>query len=121
VYWSTSFTYHYKLHLNSTNSCSCEEDIENLKSTVLDLQCRSMKNNLIFTGLHEVSNEYTEDLLRDVLYSELGIDYKIEFGNVHCFGRNAWDGYNWASIPSVTTKAMYITEFNFVVYSQFTI
>jgi hypothetical protein len=37
-----------------------------------------MKNNLIFTGLHEVSNEYTEDLLRDVLHSELGIDYKIE-------------------------------------------
>ena len=75
----------------STNSCSCEEDIESLKSTVLDLQCRSMKNNLIFTGLHEVSNEYTEDLLRDFLYSELGIDYKIEFGNVHRFGRNAWD------------------------------
>jgi hypothetical protein len=43
----------------STKSCSCEEDIESLKSTVLDLQCRSMKNNLIFTGLHEVSNEYT--------------------------------------------------------------
>ena len=71
----------------STNSCSCEEDIESLKSTVLDLQCRSMKNNLIFTGLHEVSNEYTEDLLRDFLHSELGIDYKIEFGNVHRFGR----------------------------------
>ena len=71
----------------STNSCSCEEDIESLKSTVLDLQCRSMKNNLIFTGLLEVSNEYTEDLLRDVLHSELGIDYKIEFGNVHRFGR----------------------------------
>ena len=73
----------------STQSCNCEEDIESLKSTVLDLQCRSMKNNLIFTGLHEVSNEYTEDLLRDVLYSELGIDYKIEFGNVYRFGRNA--------------------------------
>jgi len=35
-------------------------------------------------------NECTEDLLRDFLYSELGIDYKIEFGNVHRFGRNAW-------------------------------
>jgi hypothetical protein len=49
-----------------------------------------MKNNLIFIGLHEVSNENTEDLLRDFLYSELGIDYKIEFCNVHRFGRNSW-------------------------------
>ena len=74
----------------STNSCNCEEDIESLKSTVFDLQCRSMKNNLIFTGLQEVNNECTEDLLRDFLYSELEIDYKMEFGNVHCFGRNSW-------------------------------
>jgi hypothetical protein len=43
-----------------------------------------------FYGLHEVSNEYTEDLLRDFLHSELGIDYKIEFSNVHRFDRNAW-------------------------------
>ena len=49
-----------------------------------------MKNNIIFTGLLEVSNEYTEDLLRDFLYIELGIDYTIEFGNVHRFGRNYW-------------------------------
>ena len=47
----------------STNSCSCEEDIESLKCTILDLQCRSMKNNLIFTDLHEVKNEHIEDLL----------------------------------------------------------
>ena len=61
----------------STNSCSCEEDIESLKSTALDLQCRSLKNNLIFTCLHEVNNEHTEDLPRDFLFSEMGIDYKI--------------------------------------------
>ena len=36
---------------NIRTNCSCEEDIGSLKSTVLDLQCRSMKNNLIFTGL----------------------------------------------------------------------
>ena len=45
----------------STKSCSCEEDIESLKSTVLDLQCRSMKNNLIFTGLHEVMFIYHQN------------------------------------------------------------
>jgi hypothetical protein len=43
-----------------------------------------------FYRSYEVNNENTEDLLRDFLYIELGIDYKIEFGNVHRFGRNAW-------------------------------
>ena len=52
---------------------------------ILDLKCCSMKNNLIFTGLHRVPNENTEDLLRCFLYNELGVDYKIEFGNVHRF------------------------------------
>ena len=42
-----------------------------------------------FYRSYEVNNENTEDLLRDFLYIELGIDYKIEFGNVHRFGRNA--------------------------------
>lgn len=44
-----------------------------------------MKNNLIFTGLHRVQNEDTEELLRRFLYNELGVDYKIEFRNVHRF------------------------------------
>jgi hypothetical protein len=46
-----------------------------------------MKNNLIFTGLHRVPNENTEeeDLLRCFLYNELEVDYIIEFGNVHRF------------------------------------
>ena len=59
----------------SKKPCRCEEDTESLKGTVtvLDLQCRSMKNSLIFTGLHEVNDECTEDLLRDFLYSELGM------------------------------------------------
>lgn len=71
-------------------TCDCEEKVSNLRSEVLDLKCRSMKNNLIFTGLHEVSDEDTEALLREFLYKELGIDYNIEFGSVHRFGRNSW-------------------------------
>ncbi|CAC5397631.1 unnamed protein product [Mytilus coruscus] len=58
-----------------------------MKERVLDLQCRSMKNHLVFTGLHNVRDENTEELLRCFLYNELGVDYKIEFGNVHRFGR----------------------------------
>ena len=36
-----------------------------------------------FTGLCEVQNESTEALLRTFLYRELGIEHRIEFGNVH--------------------------------------
>jgi len=61
------------------------DELQTLKEAVLDLKCRSMKNNLIFTGLHRVQNEDTEELLRCFLYNELGVDYKIEFGNVHRF------------------------------------
>ena len=45
----------------------------------------------IFTGLHRVPNENTEDLLRCFLYNELGVDYKIEFGNVHRFKTRGGD------------------------------
>ncbi|CAC5380625.1 unnamed protein product [Mytilus coruscus] len=67
--------------------CNCQTGLENMKEKVLDLQCRSMKNNLVFTGLYNVRDENTEKLLRCFLNNELGIDYKIEFGNVHRFGR----------------------------------
>lgn len=66
-------------------------EIKKLREDILDLKCRSMKNNLIFTGLHRVPNENTEDLLRCFLYNELGIDYKIEFGNVHRFKTRGGD------------------------------
>ena len=59
------------------------EEIKTIKAELLDLKCRSMKNNLIFTGLHRVPNEDTEKLLRCFLHHELGVNYKIEFGNVH--------------------------------------
>ena len=72
---------------NEAAQCNCKEFVTDLNETVIDLKCRSMKNNLIFTGLHEVQNENTELLLRQFLEAEIGIDYKIEFGNVHRFGR----------------------------------
>ncbi|KAK3107304.1 hypothetical protein FSP39_011554 [Pinctada imbricata] len=61
---------------------------DDLKDKVVDLQCRSMKNNLIFTGLSgETNTEDTEGVLRDFIYYELGIDSNIEFGNVHRYGK----------------------------------
>lgn len=62
-------------------------DIHDLKSKVLDLQCRSMKNNLVFTGLYQSQFENCENKLRGFIRQELEIDHYIEFGNIHRFGR----------------------------------
>lgn len=65
-----------------------KEDIGQLKDSIVDLQCRSMKYNLVFTGLGgETKEEDTEGKLRDFIYFELGVDWKVEFCNVHRFGR----------------------------------
>ncbi|XP_063436930.1 uncharacterized protein LOC134718363 [Mytilus trossulus] len=72
----------------TSTECNCQDELENLKERVLDLSCRSMKNNLIFTGLYGIRDENTEELLRGFLHTEIGIDYQIEFGNVHRFGRS---------------------------------
>ena len=66
---------------------SLRKDREELKAAITDLQCRSMKYNLIFSGLVENSNENTEGVLRDFVYNELQIDREMEFCNVHRFGR----------------------------------
>lgn len=64
------------------------DEVKELRDTVLDLKCRSMKNNLVFTGLGgETNNEDTERRLRDFIYHELEIESNIEFDNVHRFGR----------------------------------
>ncbi len=51
-----------------------------------------MKYNLIFTGLSETEGEHTEHVLRSFIKSELRINYFIQFGNVHRFGKGARPG-----------------------------
>jgi hypothetical protein len=51
----------------------------------MDIKCRSMKNNLIFTGLFESSLEYTEGILREFIKNELGMEEYIELGYVPIF------------------------------------
>jgi hypothetical protein len=43
------------------------QEQENMKTDITDLKCRSMKNNLIFTGLFESPREYTEGILREFI------------------------------------------------------
>lgn len=65
-------------------------DRNDLKGAIEDIQVRSMKNNLVFTGLREERYERTEEKLREFIRCELGIDRHIEFGNVHRFQKHVF-------------------------------
>lgn len=81
-----------KKQLADTKSQHSDQDeVRNLQNIVLDLQCRSMKNNLIFTNLLEQRTEIVEEKLRAFIYEKLGIEHHIEFGNVHRFGKRSND------------------------------
>ena len=41
-----------------------EVPLADIKETILDLQCRSMKNNLVFHEIQEMVSENTEETLR---------------------------------------------------------
>ena len=79
-----------KLHQSSAITQD-NDAMENLKDSVLDLQCRFMKNNLIFSGLAEQPNENIERKLHAFLFEQLGIEHHIQLGNVHRFGKKNRD------------------------------
>lgn len=66
--------------------------VSNCDNTIVDLQCRSMRENLIFTGIDEpdfVPNEPedTENTLRNFLQHEMNISERIAFHRVHRIGK----------------------------------
>lgn len=69
------------------NAMPSAEEMRSFQDSITDLQCRSMKNNLIFTGLAEQPNEEIEIKLRRFIFEQLGIENNIAFGNVHRFGK----------------------------------
>lgn len=66
---------------------SIQDEKAGIQEKLLDMQCRSMKNNLIFTGLHEQWDENCEEKLRNFINTEMNITSRIEFGNIHRFGK----------------------------------
>ena len=62
-----------------------------MKKTILDLQCRSTKDNLIFFGLPEAKLGHIEncqDTISKFMKNELKIIKDIHLGNAHRFGSN---------------------------------
>ena len=69
------------------------ESNQRLNETVIDLQCRSMRDNLIFTGIEEPDyrvdqQEDTEQVLCEFLKYEMNIEPNIPFHRVHRLGYN---------------------------------
>lgn len=62
-------------------------ELKNLKDRHIDLQARSMRDNLVFTGLKENERENIEDVLQDFIKSTLEIDTEIHFDREHRIGK----------------------------------
>ena len=76
-------------------------------STLIDLQCRSMRDNLVFTGIGEVTlkeDEEYEDVqksLNTFLEYEMGIYEQIQFHRVHRIGAYDKDTANESPRPII--------------------
>ena len=64
-----------------------KDDLYDLRERHIDLQCRTMRDNLIFNGLTETDEENTEEILKDFIKKEMEITQTIEFHRVHRMGR----------------------------------
>lgn len=78
---------------------------------ITDLQFRSMKMNLVFTGLGgETREEDTLQKLRCFLENELQISKHIEFGNVHRFGR-----FQWRKDRPIVARFLYQADLDVII------
>lgn len=60
------------------------KDISNdIKNSVIDLKARSMRDNLVFTGIQEDDREDTEEVLQAFLQRKFKMDYEVHFERVH--------------------------------------
>ena len=64
------------------------EKFEKLESRVIDIQARSMRDNLVFFNVEETENEQTntEDLVHGIIKDKMGIEENVEFERVHRMG-----------------------------------
>ena len=63
--------------------------IYNAHQRIDELENRSMRDNLLFTGIAEEQRENTEDVIRNLIKNTLGIRDQIDFERVHRIGPNS--------------------------------
>ncbi|XP_061178382.1 uncharacterized protein LOC133187025 [Saccostrea echinata] len=64
----------------------------NLRESMIDLKARSMRDNLIFSGIWEEKNEDTEAVLQEFIHRKFKHYYEISFERVHRVGK--WNEFN---------------------------
>ncbi|CAG2247197.1 unnamed protein product [Mytilus edulis] len=74
---------------NITHFCT---DLEDLKERHIDLQTRSMRENLVFSGIPQTNpeeeSEETEQILINFMKTSLKIESPVEFQRAHRFGKS---------------------------------
>ena len=63
-----------------------KDDLCDLRERHIDLQCKTMRDNLIFNGIIEEDEENTEETIKDFIKKEMEIIQTIEFQRVHRMG-----------------------------------
>ncbi|KAK3083223.1 hypothetical protein FSP39_017228 [Pinctada imbricata] len=64
-----------------------QEENGELHESLLEMKCRSMKYNLLFSGIAEADGENCENVLKKFIQDELQIEKEIPFANVHRVGK----------------------------------
>lgn len=83
---------HTKISDLTTTINSIKTENKLLKESILDIQCRSMRDNLVFSGLPEQTQDNPEQAIKDFMHSTLKIPKEtvnnITFQRVHRLGSN---------------------------------
>ena len=66
---------------------NAKEQIHDLTNSHIDLQARSMRDNLIFNGIAETKDEITENVVKLFIKTEMNIKKEINFERVHRMGK----------------------------------
>ena len=73
------------------NVCRLNKDLNELYERHIDLQTRSMRENLVFTGIEqtnmEVESDETEEILKTFMTDTMKLDPPVEFHRAHRFGK----------------------------------
>ncbi|CAC5418258.1 unnamed protein product [Mytilus coruscus] len=87
-YLKTTITEIKSEHDEMVNGFDClRADIDELHERHVDLQIRSMRENLVFSGIPEFSenetSEQTEDIIKDFMKTEMKMDMIVDFQRAH--------------------------------------
>ena len=70
---------------------SLQKENKSLRNEIADLQCRSMKDNLLFKQIAEIPNEDTENVVQSFIQNELNITEPVAIEVAHRYG-TSWRG-----------------------------